>query len=397
MKEIRRVSIGFLLILAACSNNAAPMPYEEEKISQETLKGNKDFAFDLFHKLREEGQNVFISPYSISLVLSMVLTGAEDETEEEIRKSLHYQGIEDKTILNTFQHYTAYLTHAKNEVEIDSANSVWVDEGFDVKEEYKSKVVEQLRAEVFQQELSDEAIVEDMNSWINNHTNGMIEKLINNPYHPNARLLLTNAVYFNGKWEHPFEEKLTMEDVFHKADGSEQTVEFMNQNEKFDYFEEGSMKAVRLPYSESYSMYVMLPTGQKLSELIQGFDATSFRTMKDHMEKEEVHLSLPKFHLVYGKKDLEDTLQSLGIRRLFEGADLSGISDSALQLDEVHHKAVLDVSEHGTEAAAVTQVSTYVSGVADLKTLQANRPFFYIIADDQHDSILFMGTYEGIL
>ncbi|MBA2176267.1 serpin family protein [Halobacillus locisalis] len=401
VKILKWSSILLLIVLVACGPKV-----NEEKIDEATLQGNGSFAFDLFRELKQEDQNVFISPYSISLVMSMTLAGAEGETESEIRRALYYEGMDDSTIIDTHQNYSAYLSKDDQEVSIDLANSMWLDEEFQVKDEFESLMTDNLRAQLFQQKLSDPSIVEDMNGWVKGHTGGMIDQLIKEPYSKNTRLLLTNAIYFNGTWQYPFSENSTKEGTFHLVSGEEQQLDLMHQQESFSYMETKDMKGVRLPYGEegeegNYSMYVMLPIDQSLDTLIQKFDAEAFAEMKGQMIREPVTLTLPSFKLQYGVKSLNDSLKSLGMEDVFSEteADLSDMSDVHLFLSALNHKAVIDVTEKGTEAAAVTQAEfEKVSGFAEQpKEFRADRPFFYIIADEKYDSILFMGTYEGEL
>lgn len=409
MNKWKWIGLSLLLVLAACGQAGSSqtsntdsqekqLQVDASKIDQAVLKGNQQFAFELFHELTKEEENVFISPYSISTVLSMVLAGAETDTETEMKNVMHYEGIDDQTMLDTYHNYSAYLQNAGEKVDIDIGNSVWLDEGFLVKENYEKMMTDQMRSEVFEKDLQSATVVDDMNKWVSAKTNGMIKELRTKPYPANTRLLLTNAIYFNGKWEHPFKDEFTEEGDFHLSDGSTQQQKMMHQTEELTYTDGEGYDAVRLPYGEKgYSMYAVLPEEEKIDTFVQSFGADDFLSMKQRQELAMVTLTFPSFKTEFGVKSLNKSLRNLGMERIFGNADLTGMSDASLFVNNVIHKAVIDVTEEGTEAAAVTQASVAESAEVELpkKVFKGDRPFFYIIADDKNDTILFMGTYEG--
>ncbi|MCA0972068.1 serpin family protein [Halobacillus litoralis] len=402
MKRVKWIGLCVLLLLTACGQGStqAALPVDKEKIDQQVLKGNQQFAFELFQQMKKDNQNVFMSPYSISVVMSMVLAGAEGETETEMKDVMNYGPLEDPLILDTYHNYTAHLQNAGEKVDIQSANSIWLDEAFSVKDDFKKDMTDAFRSEVFQQELSNQAIVDDMNGWVSDKTNGMIDTLIQKPYDGSVRMLLNNAIYFNGKWKNPFEESMTTERDFTLTDGTIQKQKLMFQEERFDYLETEGYQAVQMPYGEGdYSMYAFLPKDQPIDDFVMTFNAEEFRHTKESMQSTLVELTLPKFKVEYGVKSVKEPLMNLGMESVFSNADLSAMSDAGLYVDDVIHKAVIDVTEEGTEAAAVTQASVEESAAVEpqAEIFKADRPFFYVIADDEYDSILFMGTYEGEL
>ncbi|MCP6508345.1 hypothetical protein NL478_26630, partial [Klebsiella pneumoniae] len=94
---------------------------------------------------------------------------------------------------------------------------------------------------------------------------------------------------------------------------------------------------------------------------------------------------------ISGDYSLESILSQLGIREVFSRqADLSGITGAKdLKVSQVVHKAVLDVAEQGTEAAAATGVKlVFMSANFNPLIVDFSRPFMMALLDK--DTPLFL-------
>lgn len=384
----------------AKSSDKKDLPYKMEKIDQGVIEGNAVFAWDMFKKLSEEEKqkSTFISPFSISTALSMTYQGARGETKEEMKEVLGYQGVNLNKVNETYKNYIRYVTQM-DDVNVNIGNSIWVRDGFAVKDPFIKTNQNMYSAGVFERDFSDKETVTEINNWINEETNGKIKEMLDRPIKPNVKMFLINAIYFKGDWKNQFKKENTKEEPFHVTKDSSTTVPMMFKQETVQYNKGSDYKAIEMPYGEgNTSMYVVLPKeGTSLDSFISGMTIDKWSHILEGMEtQEKVNISFPKFKVEYGTKKLNKSLQSIGMKQAFNNADFSGMSDSGLRINRVLHKAFIEVNEKGSEAAAATVVEMNESASASQpKTLKADRPFLYVIADNKSKSILFLGTYYG--
>jgi serpin B len=248
-------------------------------------------------------------------------------------------------------------------------------------------------------DFGDQKTVEEMNKWVKTQTNEMIEKIIDN-IEPDNVMFLVNAIYFKGDWLEQFDESLTQEKDFYLSDGSIIKPETMSIIGDFHYYSEEDFSVARFPYGrDKIAMYIFLP--QK-DVTIDGFtDKLSQSSFDDIISRlslqRELKVRFPKFKLEYGTKRLNNVLQNLGMNIAFSPneANFGGIAPldkGNLFISFVDHKAVIEVNEKGTKAAAATNVGiSLTSAPVDTQTFYVDRPFFFVIRDDRSGSILFMG------
>jgi len=370
--------------------------YDKDKISSETIKGNSRFAFDIFRQLdREEGeQNIFISPLSISTALTMTYQGAGTTTKEAMVNSLGYSGIGDEELNESYQNLIRYLRQIDKKVELNIGNSLWVREGEAINEDFLAVNKEIFDASATSLDFSNENAADQINQWISAATKKKIEKMIDPPISPNIVMYLINAIYFKGDWTNQFDKKHTFSAQFNAGDSSIREVMMMSRNGKVEYGSGEDYKAVRLPYgSGKTAMYCILPQEDvSINDFIAGLDVDQWQVIRESiLERDDVQLKLPRFKMEYGIKNLNDSLAALGMEEAFsDTADFSGIRDG-IYISRVLHKAVIEVNEEGSEAAAATVVEMQESAALEPLTFIADRPFVFIIADDDTGTILFMG------
>lgn len=385
--------------LSAIGGNAS---YDKDKISSEAVNGNTGFAFDIFRQLdKEDGnQNIFISPLSISTALAMTYQGAGTTTKEAMAKALGYSGMDDGKLNESYQNLLRYLKQLDKKIELNISNSLWIREGETIKENFISVNRDIFDASITSMDFSRENAADEINQWISNATKKKIEKMIDPPISSDIILFLINAIYFKGDWKEKFDTKNTLDAPFYAGDGNTDEVKMMSRYGKAEYGQRDGFKAVRLPYgSGKAAMYCILPDeNTSVGDFIAGMDNDRWTAVKDSIsEKNDVRLQLPRFKLEYGIKNLNDSLTALGMGEAFtDSADFSGIRDS-LCISRVLHKAVIEVNEEGSEAAAVTVVEMRETAVAEPITFIADRPFVFLIADDETGSVLFLGKVYSIL
>lgn len=371
------------------------------KVQTSLLEGNSLFAIDIFKKLNEEDANIniFISPISISTALTMTYNGAGSTTKEAMAKALKYDGIELETLNTGYKNILAYLNNIDRKVQLDISNSIWIRKGEKIKEDFISANKENFYAQVSEIDFQDSKAADTINNWINKATKGKIDKMVDSPISPDVVMYLINAIYFKGQWTKQFDKKLTFDGTFTTLEGKQKEVKMMSRKDEVEYGQVDNAKIVRLPYgNEKISMYCILPEeGININNYIQQFNIEQWNDLKSSLAKTKgVILQIPRFKMEYGIKNLNDSLITLGMGEAFSmSADFSGIREG-IYISRVLHKAVIEVNEEGSEAAAVTVVETTEGAAVEPVSFIADRPFIFIIADDETGTILFMGKLIDI-
>ncbi len=367
------------------------------KVDRGLVGSNTDFAFNIFSRLiiEDSGQNVFISPLSILLAIAMTYNGAIGDTNLAIAEAMEFSGMDMEELNQGFSDLMVSILNGDPDVEINIANSIWPKSGSDPQEDFIDINKKYYISEVKELDFSDPGAVDTINGWIEDATEEKIKKMLKE-IPPDAVMYLINAIYFKGDWTYPFEEGSTFDEDFNLEDGSTKSVPMMHITEHFDYMAGDGFGAVRLPYGEEekFSMYIVLPDeGVKIDGMLEGFDGDNWSDLGSGMSDMEVRLAMPKYKMEYGVKLLNDVLTDLGMGIAFSPeADFSGINPDIF-ISRVMHKAVIEVNEKGSEAAAATVVEMVESAMPAGEIIEfiVDRPFFFVIADDRSGAILFMG------
>jgi serpin B len=370
------------------------------------VDGNSAFAIDLYHALRQDGDgNLFYSPYSISIALAMTYAGARTETESEMAATLHYR-LPQERLHPVFNALDMALTsqesgEGEDAFQLNIANAIWGQEGFKFLPAFLDTLAENYGAGLRTMDFAQaEAARQTINDWVSEQTKGKIEDLIPKGYLDSlVRLVLTNAIYFNGKWVLPFEKDSTHDGPFTRLDGSEVTVPMMSQTAEFDYAAGDGYQAIELPYRDStMAMLFVLPEEGRFEEMEAAFSAGSVDDIVEDLSAQQIHLTLPKFTFE-SEFDLSTILAQMGMPLAFRppgpgGADFSGMTGQRdLYISAVLHKAYVAVDEEGTEAAAATAVIMKLTAAMPepLVQMTLDRPFLFLIRDRDNDTILFVG------
>jgi serine protease inhibitor len=412
-----RIAWGFVvaMILSGCgTSGVGPPPANQQgkktapqettvKIEPLYVEANLQFGFRLLHELdeRREAPNLFFSPLSASLALTMVLNGARNETYRQMAHALGY-GEQPVERINTENALLLHLLRSPDpKTETLVANSLWVQQGFSLLPSFLHACQKHYEAEVdsvdFMQDR--EGAAERINGWVKQNTKGLIPKLFEpSDFSPLTRLVVVNTLYFKGKWQKPFDKQATREEEFHLEGGKVKRVPMMHQSGKFDYLRGDGFQAVALPYGAGeLSFYLFLPDeGRSLQAFLKELTAERWAQWLKGFKPMEGDVGLPRFR-IEATYPLKEPLQAMGITDAFdpEKADLSGVApltDGRLFITKALQKAVVEVDEEGTKAAAATGVVVSVTAYNPNRfTLIANRPFFFIIRHNATGAILFMG------
>ena len=356
------------------------------------------FAFKLFRELARanDTSNVFCSPFSVMLCLMMIWEGATGETRKTMAKVLEI--VEDPESCQRF--LKAALAISRPGLEFAIANSMWCDEQARTLPAFLNLAREKYAAEVVSLPFQSPEAVPRMNAWVADKTRGKIGGIIDS-LDPLQLLVALNAIYFKGLWEAPFEKSFTREERFFTPGNHSIKVPLMRRSGHYLYYEEPTFQAVRLPYQgHRVGMYIFLPSKESgLPAFLRTLTSAQWGRWMWTFTETEGMVGLPRFKFEQFA-ELGPILANLGMSEAFDPkrAEFDGMAPPPppIYISRVIHRAVVEVNEEGTEAAAVT------AGLCDTLSLRSSeprrfqmisdRPFFFVIRDDHSNMILFMGA-----
>ena len=365
---------------------------------KELIRDNGHFAFELLKEVVEdagEEGNVFISPLSVSLALGMTLNGAGGETLEAMRRTLHHQNLSQDQINASYKQLMKDLLSVDPKVALQIANSIWYRAGYPVLPSFIEANRSFFDAEVRELDFGAPGAVDEINAWVYEKTNQLIDKILE-AIPRDAVMYLINAIYFHGQWKYSFDPAETKPADFFLP-GETIQVPTMAQGAQLRYCQSDHFAAAELPYGQgNYSMVVLLPNpGVTPGEVVGGLDADAWEDLVSGLVEVKLEVRLPKFSFAF-EQELRDVLSRMGMEVAFDPAqaDFSRINpERDLFISRVIHKAFVDVDEKGTEAAAVTAVEMSRTSFDPNAPVffAVNRPFLFFIREQTTGAVLFAG------
>lgn len=366
-------------------------------------ESNNLFAIDLFKQIQSDSENLIFSPYSIGTVLAMIYSGSGGKTMEEMSEVLYFPSPELLDPVESGMRESMQETDTMRGTDFRLANAIWAQENFSFLPAYLTRVGKYYDAPLslmdFVEPSNREKSRIKINDWVEEKTNNRIQDLIQpGILDASTRMVLTNAIYFNGGWMFPFDKAATSSSLFHPSKQESIKTDFMHQARSYPYYEDEEIQAISLPYKNNrMALMVLLPKsieGWRMISHVISYERINL--VISGLETREVQLALPKFksELIV---NLRQELTSMGMGTAFSrNADLSGMTgEKNLYIDEVIHKAFIEVSETGTEAAAATAaIIGLKSGLRDDPVrFFADHPFVYFLLDQQTGCIIFIGRF----
>jgi serpin B len=412
--------LGMMVLVVLASSQAAVGAVEQptapaEDVAEVAEECNR-FAFDLYARLKGAEGNLFLSPYSISTALTMTYAGARGETAEQMAAVLRLSGErrwrwqegvwketnrgwpEDR-LHGTFAALQADLNAAgaKGAFDLVVANRLWGQKGYRFLPDFLKLLEADYGAgiETLDFAKETEAARQTINAWIEKQTRDKIKDLLKpGVLDAMTRLVLTNAIYFKGKWASEFDKKATREEDFFVTPETKVAAPLMHRTADFGYFDGGDFQVLGLPYQgDRLAMVVLLPKAKDgLAALEASLSAEKLTDWLGKLHRRKVEVALPRFKTT-AEFSLKDTLVAMGMTDAFGDADFSGMTGAKdLFISAVIHKAFVDVNEEGTEAAAATAVVMRpLNGGGPPPVFRADHPFLFLIRDTKTGSILFLG------
>lgn len=397
MKKLSLIlALSLLLSLAGCGTvdagllkGVTPAEAGDASLAAEPVA---DFTSGLFARLYDGG-DVLVSPVSVLAALAMTEAGARGETLAQMEQVF---GLDAEYMRASL---AAYMSSVEG-TEAKLANSVWFrDDGtFEPNRDFLADCASFAGAEVFAREFDAETC-SDLNAWVSEHTDGMIDDILDE-IPADAVMYLVNALAFEAGWEVEYKEHQLHDSVFHAA-GGDKTVQMMYGDEQ-TYLEGEGFTGFMKPYEGGrYAFAALLPDEDVgLDGLIGSLTGEAITAALAGAESTTVETAMPSFSSEF-EEELRETLEAMGMTDAFDAAaaDFTGMGRSTLgniYVSRVLHKTFIDVTPLGTRAGAATVVEMNAEGdMLVEKSVILDRPFLYMIVDTQYNIPLFIGAMTG--
>jgi len=414
MKKLSLIAtaISFLIILASIfsiiylmnfdsyKENIIPVKladdknYTAEKLNSLVNSLNK-FSFDFYQKISENtNENIFFSPYSIFVALSMAYEGARGNNSAQMYNLLDFLQ-NDSATQGSFGKIYNLLNQKQTGYKINTANAFWIQQNYPFLPDYINILENYYMAEANELDFSKNVeAARIINSWIENQTNGKIKDMIDSgALSELTHLVLTNAIYFKGLWENPFDPKYTSQVDFKVNSSKTIKVDMMSLSDStFNYTETDGLQILKIPYQgNDLSMLVILPKENNVSIVDSLLNTVNIEDWNSSLYEIKINIDIPKFKFKT-EYNLNNILTKMGMIEAFSAvdADFSGMDGTKnLFISDILHKAYVEVNEEGTEAAAATAVIITTSITST--TFNADHPFVFLIQHESTGAIIFIG------
>lgn len=393
--------IGFSAVLVLLLTISPMARAFETKSPDANRPSLQEFALDLYAQLRTQEGNLALSPFSVSSAMLLLAEGAEGATLKEFETVFRLRSTWAESREGLLATVSDLEGRDADGLEIAVANGLWITDEVSLLESYREAVAKGLQARIDRADIRDDpaSAVDAVNRFVSEATRGKIPQLLSS-LDPRTRMVLANAVYFKGLWEQPFPEANTRGHSFRSPDGTSRIRPFMHMRARFGYFEDDSLQVLEMPYRGGDTcMLLILPRELGGLPAVEGvLDARRFDALVTGIREREVDVFVPRFKVesTFDESFLP-SLEKLGLKTaLTASADFSGMTGGRdLFVDAGIHKAVVEVNEKGTEAAAATSfMMKATSAQPEVPVFRADHPFLFVIRDVPTGTILFLGRVE---
>ncbi|XP_039740054.1 plasma serine protease inhibitor isoform X2 [Pteropus medius] len=377
---------------------AAKKRVRELPVATTAAPSNREFTFDLLRALlaANPNQNIIFSPLSISVTLGMIALGTGSNTKAQILEGLGFaqQGGPEEEVHRVFHQLLQELSQPREYLQLSLGNALFVKSTVHIHDAFTSAVRTLYLADTFPTDFGDpQAARKQINDYVAKQTEGKIVDLVKS-LDGTEVMVMVNYIFFKAKWETSFDSKSTQKHAFHVTSETVVQVPMMRCEDQFLYLQDPSLacKVVGVPYQGNATAFFILPGEGKMRKVEAGLNQETLRKWLKMFTKRKLLLYLPKFS-IESSYQLEKVLPKLGIRDIFTShADLTGLTNhSNIQVSEMMHKAVVEVDESGTKAAAATGVAfAFRSALMASQRIMFNRPFLMFIVENT-ENILFLG------
>ncbi|XP_068010714.1 alpha-2-antiplasmin isoform X2 [Melanerpes formicivorus] len=358
------------------------------KKSQRLADGLMRFSIDLLREVQLESNstNVILSPLSIALALSHLALGAANETEKHLLEVMHLESVP------CLHHMLGTLRSRLTGSTLSLASRLYLQKGFEVKEKFLEDSEKFYGAKpVTLSGISKDDLIA-INKWVKEATHGQIPTFLQQ-LPANTVMLLLNAIHFHGFWRNQFDASLTGPDVFHLDDDYVVPVEMMKAHKySLSWFalESQDIQVAKFPFKSNMSFVVIVPNQYTWNtpHVLENFP---YKQLCRLFPREvPTTVKIPKLKLDY-QLELNKVLSQMGLQELFTSPDLQKITEEPLLVSSIQHQSTLELKEDGVEASAATSVAISRS----VSAFSLDRPFVFIIFEDQTGIPLFIGSVQN--
>lgn len=378
---------------------------QDTEFANDDSSDEKDFVFAFYSEIAKDSpeSNLFFSPFGISTAFSMAYEGAAGNTASEMQQVFGFIS-DDQKRREAISDTLAKLDSKNDMYKLQIANALWIKDGYQIKQDYLDTATTYYDSTVDNVDFVTNDGVNKINRWTSEKTQGKIKDVLApDSTDELTRMVITNAIYFKGKWGNQFNPGNTSDKLFWLDKDKSVTVPMMKSPaDMFYYYETKDLQAIKMYYvGGDISMIVLLPKDKNgLGSLEDSLNMQKLDFIRDMMTREPLTIQMPKFEFETEYK-LVDSLENLGIHDAFDknNADFQGMTDEQVYLDQAIHKAFVNVNEEGTEAAAITALVVRAqSGPPEPRhEFVADHPFVFIIQENNTGEILFIGRLANPL
>lgn len=366
----------------------------EVQVQEKTWTGMRDFSVKLLQSTCEEEENTLVSPMSVLSALAMTANGARGETRSQM----------ENTLGGTVEQLNGALTGLGQEEDspLYLANSIWFAEGGRItpNPDFLQINADYYRAGVFEAPF-DQTTVTDINRWVKEHTHGMVEEILKKIPHDTVMYLI-NALAFEAEWENPYQKDDVWQQAFTNQAGEVQQVSMMHSEETFYLRDDQAQGFMKYYQGGRYAFVALLPDkGNSVLDYVEGLDGQQLKALLDNPTSVPVMTTMPKFESEM-EVDLREVLKEMGMDLPFDSAqadftDLGTSPEGNLYINQVFHKAYLEVEEKGTRGGAATAVEMNTEAAPEEQmVVTLDRPFVYMVVDTSSMLPVFMGTVLSV-
>lgn len=400
--KTKQIFITIALWLSASVATATTIaPYNYKSVA----KFNQDSVLEVINE--NPNDNIIYSGPSVYVALSMLATGAQGQTLDDLLKVLNVNDLNELHLLN--QELSKLINVDVKDLKILSKNALWVDNNFVVKKQYTNALIQYFDAQVTVLPFAEKPSLaaNEINKWANDVSNGLIPQIIDAGEAANLVALINNAVYFKASWAEEFDPKLTKTASFTNADQTTSDIDMMFKyfgETRLRYYQGGSaLQVLELPYKTGAKILVALP-GNGIAGPLSASEVASSFFAEDFINEFNSNASYVKANVHFPKMDLKTKTQlnqpmiNLGLKDLFGRPDLKGISDDSLAVSYIKQDAAIKVNEEGTEAAAITSIGVRTTSIdmTPIVDFNVNKNFLFMIVEDGSNVVLFQGLVQKL-
>lgn len=379
--------------------NVTPDEISSRTLTDEDVKKLAEVYVNFFKTTTDSNKkSSLVSPLSIITALGMTADGAAGNTKAQFEKLF---GMTTEQLDAVMSYYYGQLKSSEK-VKFNYANSIWYTSREDIKvlDSYLSRVLGAYAPQLYTVNFRDAATVGKINSWVDEHTDGMIKKIVED-LDPATLMVLMNALVFDAKWADPYEDIFCYDRTFTSYNGVKKSVPTLNSSE-YMYLTINDATGFAKNYEGGdYKFVALLPdAGVDVYDFVNSLNGETLMKALNNVSYERVITSMPKFKYDYDIT-LNEALGSLGLKDAFtDHADFTEmIEGGGIKISKVIHKTHIEVDNAGTKAAAVTAVimeATSAGPIGQPKSVIIDRPFVYFIVDSEYNLPVFMGIVTEI-